>query len=186
MSVAMMEMNHKTRCKFEIYARVWQAAVVAAVVSAGILIGYAIREQRKAWLKDAKTIEVYAEGIQLSHSAVVILGQDGTILKSNTFADEMFAPKGEDISGRNIHDFCVNPDARYRGADGLAKWFESAKDGERMSLLVTAKTPKGSRDIAIMATTVKPTAGSDVKAMATINYADRFEMHDFRKHNDNQ
>lgn len=178
--------NHQVHCKFMIYDRVWQAAIICVVIAASVVIGYVIREQRRAWIKDAKTVEVYAEGIQLSHSAIVILGKDGTILKSNTFADEMFDARGDDIQGRNIHDFCVSPDAGERGAAGLEQWFKSANGGSRMSLLVTAKLPAGSKDIAIMATTVKPTPGSEAKAMATINYADKFEIHDFRMRNDNQ
>lgn len=191
MSIAMStnhNHNHHRLCirRIEIWTRVWQATMVALIIAVGVSLGYKIRIQRAEWIKNSKAIDVYAEGIQLSHSAVVILGKDGTVLKSNHFADEMFSGPGHNIEGTNIHDFCVSPEARQRGADGLVRWFASAKDGARMSLLVTAKTPIGSKDIAIMVTTLKPTAGSDVKAVATINYADCFEIHDFRIHNENQ
>lgn len=165
-------------------SRRWQriASIAVAVTSVILfaMIALKIRSDIRKAIINKSTATVAAEAISVSNTAVLLLDERGTVVKSNDEADMIFA-KGEDIRGRTIHDYCVDKLNAEHASDKMQTWYQSAPVGARRLLIVTAQLPTGPTDIMIMATALRREPGSNIAVMAIVSYWNQVAVTDIRK-----
>lgn len=168
MSIIPMDISssHEIRVKIITgYIAVWVVSSILA--TAGVFIGYNIVQEARNRINNAKTVDIYRESMALSGAMVLSLDDHGTVIKSNRAIDNFFAG-GENIEGRNIHEFCVDEDARQRGVEGMKKWRLRTAVGSTKILLVLAKTSEGVKGIGIIAKAVPHQIGSNISVTAEV------------------
>ena len=147
--------------------RIYRIGIYSVLIMIAVGVGAVIKRTEQQRFIDSKTVAVFSEGLARSNSPQLVLDASGVVLKSNTAADKLFAG-GQNIEALNVHDFCQTPQGAKTGIDGLGRWYKQSGPDSRLLLKVTAKLPRGTEDLLILATTVPPEPGSTTAVVAIV------------------
>lgn len=166
--------SHESRIAWR---RRFRIALAVCLMMLAAMIVQKIQYDKRQAIQNNKTAIVAAQAASISKVATVLVSEDGMVIRSNTWANEMFAA-GSNMEGGNVHDYCVSPDKRAMAMQSIKRWYRSVPSGSVKLIAVDACLKSGTIPIIIIATTIQRDLGSDIAIRADIFPADKFSMTD--------